>query len=276
MCAGEGGIPGPRLDVTDHVQAEAIGEVRPGAVVRHDLEALVGGHQRVPALLGLGQPLVEVHVAGGEVGSVSGRHARELVRDRLRDVAAVAGVEVVVRVALRVHVTHRAGDLAGRDLEDPRGERGIEVALGARLDLRVAALVEQRRQPADLQLAADDDQQVGLRELEDEARLRLDEVRVLVAARDRLDLHLVAADLARQVGEVLGARHHVHGGAGGAAGRRHGDGGERGGSEKPHGGTSVRRDGRRGRRSRTGTGRGTRPPCSPPRRTCGGTARGSG
>ena len=55
----------------------------------------------------------------------------------------------------------------------------------------------QRRQPADLQLAADDDQQVGLLQLQDEARLRLDEVRILVALGDRLDRDLVAADLPR-------------------------------------------------------------------------------
>src|SRR5262249_4488823 len=80
-------------------------------------------------------------------------------------------IEPVVRVAERVDVAHRSRDLAGGDLEDLRRERRVEVAFGARLDLGVAALVDERRQPADLQLATHHDQQVGGVELEDEARV---------------------------------------------------------------------------------------------------------
>jgi len=50
-------------------------------------------------------------------------------------------------------------------------------------------------------------------------------VRVLVAAGDRLDLDAVAADLRGEVGEVLGRRHHVHGGAGGSGEGEQGGGG---------------------------------------------------
>ena len=57
-----------------------------------------------------------------------------------------------------------------------------------------------------------DDQQVGRVQLEDEAGLGLDEMRILVAAGERLDLDAVAADLAGQRGQVLGGRHDVDGG----------------------------------------------------------------
>ena len=93
-------------------------------------------------------------------------------------------------------VAHRAGDLPGRQVEDPRGQRRIEIALPSRLDLRVPALRDERRQPADLELAADDDQQIGAIQLDDEARLRFDEMRILIATRERFDGDLVAADLA--------------------------------------------------------------------------------
>ncbi len=187
---------------------------------------------RVPPLLGFGQPLVEVGVAGREVGRVGGRHAGELVRDRLRDAPAVVRVEPVVRVPEGVDVAHRAGDLAGGDLEDLRGERGVEVAVRPHLDLRVAALLDERRQPADLQLPAHGHEEVGLGELQDEAGLGLDEVRVLVAAGDRLHLDPVAAHLAGEVGQVLGAGDDVDGGAG----RRHdGQGGESGDAQESHG-----------------------------------------
>ena len=101
----------------------------------------------------------------------------------LRDRLAVLGIEPVVRIAQRVHVAHRARDLA---LWECRGccacSGRIEIARRADLNLRVAALLDERRQPADLELAADDDQQIGLLQLQDEARLGLDEVRILIAA----------------------------------------------------------------------------------------------
>ena len=103
-----------------------------------------------------------------------------------------------------MHVAHRARDLPLRDVQDARVRRGVEVAVGAGLDLRVAALLDERRQPADLQLASDDDQQVGLLQLQDEAWLGFDEVRILVAARERIDGDAIAADLARDRRQVLG------------------------------------------------------------------------
>src|SRR5262249_52783279 len=112
--------------------------------------------------------------------------------------------EPVVRVAERVDVAHRAGELSLRDLEDLGVERRVEITFGPHLDLAVPALLNQGRQPADLELATDDDQYVGFLQLQDEARFRLDEVRILVAARQPLDVRAIAGHFARDRREVLG------------------------------------------------------------------------
>jgi hypothetical protein len=46
-------------------------------------------------------------------------------------------------------------------------------------------------------------------ELKDEARLRFDEVRILVSARERLDAHLVSAHFPRNRRKVLGGRYDL-------------------------------------------------------------------
>src|SRR4026209_439805 len=114
-----------------------------------------------------------------------------------------------MRVAEWMNVAHRAGDLTLRDFENLRLRGRIEIARAARLDFRVAALVDERRQPADLQFAADDNQKVRLLELEDEARLRFDKMRVLIPFDDRVNGNVVATDLTRDRREVLGGGHDV-------------------------------------------------------------------
>src|SRR5262249_22582728 len=97
----------------------------------------------------------------------------------------------------------------GGNLQNLDVQRRVQVTLGAGLDLRVAALLNERRQPTDLQLTSNHDQQVGLLQLENEARLRLDEVRILIAAGDGLDRDAIAADPAGNRREVLGRGDHV-------------------------------------------------------------------
>ena len=60
-----------------------------------------------------------------------------------------------------------------------------------------------------LQLAADHDEEVGIVQFEDEARLRLDEMRILVALGNRLDGDFVAANLTHQRRKVLSGRDHL-------------------------------------------------------------------
>ena len=70
---------------------------------------------------------------------------RELVGDPFPDPLAVLRIHPVVRVAQRVDVPLRPCDLAGRNLEDLRRQRRVEVSFGAGLNLRVAALLDERR-----------------------------------------------------------------------------------------------------------------------------------
>src|SRR5205823_985409 len=90
-----------------------------------------------------------------------------------------------------------------------RLQRRVEIAFGALLNLGVAALLDERRQPPDLELAPDEDQEVRPLKFQDEARLRFDEMRILIAARERLDRDLVAADLTRDRREILDRGDHI-------------------------------------------------------------------
>jgi hypothetical protein len=102
-----------------------------------------------------------------------------------------------------MHVAHGACNPAGRDIENPAPPRRVEVAVCADLDLPIAALLDERGQPADLQLAADDDQEVRLLQLENEAGLGFDEVGILVASGDRFHGDAIAAGLERGEPSVI-------------------------------------------------------------------------
>src|SRR5205807_5478842 len=80
-------------------------------------------------------------------------------------------------------------------------------------------LRDERREPADFQLEADDDQEICVAELEEETRFRLDEMRVLVAACDGLRSNLVAADFLRERGKVGRCRHDLNLAVGADVGR---------------------------------------------------------
>src|SRR5262249_32059128 len=93
--------------------------------------------------------------------------------------------------------------LTSRDLENLRGQRRIKISVRVRLDARIPGLVDERRQPPDLQFSSDDDEQIGGMQFQDEARLRFHEMGILVALRERFDRNLVTPDLSRQRLEVL-------------------------------------------------------------------------
>ena len=102
---------------------------------------------------------------------------------------------------------------------------------GSRLALIQTELVVERLRAADpdtrceiviIHTQSDRDQQVGSLKLQDEARLRLDEVRILVASGERLDRNPIAADLPADGGEILGSRDDIE-----LALRRHNAGDER-------------------------------------------------
>jgi hypothetical protein len=66
-----------------------------------------------------------------------------------------------------------------------------------------------RLQPADFELAADGNEHVGFLELEDEARLGFDEMRILVTPREGFDGNPIAADLTRNRCEIFGRRDDI-------------------------------------------------------------------
>ncbi len=194
---------GPRLDVTDDHQPEAIREVGKRPVISDHLRALVRRHLRKPSLHRGVEPGAEVGESLLERRTVVRTELRKFLRHRLRHPLAVVRIQPVMGVALWMHIAHRAGDLPGRYHEDLRGKRCVQIALGAGLDVRIAALLNQRRQPANFQFAADRNYHVGLLKLEDEARLRLDEMRILVAPRERFDGDPIATDLTSDRREIF-------------------------------------------------------------------------
>ena len=104
-----------------------------------------------------------------------------LSRNRRAMRVPFSGIEPVVRIA-------RAGARRpGCGRRCARGRRAREsparrrVPGAAAIDLRIARAVEQQRHPPALEIEPDEREHVGLPQLQHEARLRLDEVRVLVA-----------------------------------------------------------------------------------------------
>ena len=59
-------------------------------------------------------------------------------------------------------------------------------------------------------MQSDHQQQIGLLQFEEEARLGLHEVRVLIALGNRIDRDIVATHFARQRGQIFGGGHHVY------------------------------------------------------------------
>src|SRR2546425_8873842 len=120
------------------------------------------------------------------------------------------------------------------------------------MDLRVAALIKERREVANLQLESRDDQRVGPRELQDERRLGVDEVRVLVPLHEGESLDAVPADRVGQRGEVLQGRHDLEPGESRRFRKSQEGQGESGDSElRWFHRELLRTGGRHGRRSRS-------------------------
>ena len=153
------------------------GEVRKRPVVGDHLQPLVGRHRREPLLLGRVEAAAESRRgAARNAPDRSGAAARTCPHTSFTDALAVLRIEPVVRVAERdARRPSRASPARLGISRISAFSRCVQIALGAGLDLRVAALLDERRQPADLQLAADDDEDVRLLQLQDEARLRLDD-----------------------------------------------------------------------------------------------------
>src|SRR5688572_33413736 len=115
----------------------------------HDRHVVEARRLRLPALDGRLPSGLKIRFPSLVVTGVRGIDPRETRGERLRDDSDVARVELHVRVTLRVDVTHSAVDGAGHfDQLELCGR--LEIAWGSRLDLPVARLLEQDRQPTGL------------------------------------------------------------------------------------------------------------------------------
>src|SRR3954451_5913710 len=144
--------PRSRLDVPDHIQSEMFSEVRKRAMVRNDLASAIGFHLRVPFLLRLGQPLIEILQTLLEKRAIPRVEISEFRRDASSDPPPIVWIQPIMRIAQRMHVAFRASDCPLWNLQD-LGELGcVHIPSYASLDSRISALRDQRRQPANLQL----------------------------------------------------------------------------------------------------------------------------
>jgi hypothetical protein len=147
---------------------------------------------------------------------------REALGDGVDDDQRLPRVVQIVWVAAGVDVAHRAVDLLRGDLEAPHHGRAVQEAGGARHDLGVTRAHLEVGQPADLQLQASRQQQVGPRQRERQAGARVHEVRVLRGQRQRRDGAAVPHDRARQRGQIGQGGDHADLGRG-QAGRERGE-----------------------------------------------------
>ena len=102
-----------------------------------------------------------------------------------------------MRIAAGVDIAFGAIE-ARRLLEERHVGRRLEVPRLARLDRGIARLLRDERQPADFELGAGRDDEIGASCARDKAGLRLDVVRVLQRVGRNVDLDLVATELLRE------------------------------------------------------------------------------
>ena len=108
----------------------------------------------------------------------------------------------------RVYVA--LGAIQAHGLVAQRNEpRRLEVAGLARLNLWIAGLLHDERQPSDLELGAGGNDQIGAARAGDEARLSLHVVRILEPIRGDIHIDLVAAELLHERAPLRNRREDV-------------------------------------------------------------------
>src|SRR5687768_11209411 len=93
-----------------------------------------------------------------------------------------------------------------RDVEQRNRARNIEIAAAAALDPVIAGAVEEQRHPSGFQIESDERPHIGATELQHEARLRFNEMRILVALANVCRGDAVPAYGFGDVVEIRGAR----------------------------------------------------------------------
>ena len=106
-----------------------------------------------------------------------------------------------MRITERVHVARGTRDVGG-DVHETHTLRGLNASGFADIELRVARVLQERGEPAEFQLGAAVDQDIGVAQLHDEARPGVDEVRVFRRLRHRGHVRFVGSDLTRERAEI--------------------------------------------------------------------------
>ena len=86
---------------------------------------------------------------------------REFLENFPADNLAVLRIQPIMRIAERVNIPFGARDLPGRYFKNSGLKRRIQITVRPHLNFRVAALLNQWRQPTDLEIPADKDKDVG-------------------------------------------------------------------------------------------------------------------
>src|SRR5215510_4618002 len=188
----------PWLHIPDHVQMKMLGEIGKGVVVGHNLLALVRLHRSIPLLLGSSKTLIEVLKAFLKVGRIGWIKLSQFPRNATRNSPPIIRIQPIMRIPKWMNISHRARYLSLWYVENLRKLRSIEITRRADLNPGISALVDERRQPADLQLQSDHDQQIRIPQPQQKARLRLDEMWILISLGNRFDRDLISTHLLRQ------------------------------------------------------------------------------
>src|SRR5687768_8864751 len=116
-------------------------------------------------------------------------------------------MQPVVRIPKRMHIPLAAIDVAAGNVQQRDRARDIEIPRASALDLPVSRAIEQQRHPSRLEIEADECPHISAPELEDEARLRLDKMRILVTFADVRRGYAAAAHRFPDIVQVGRTRH---------------------------------------------------------------------
>src|SRR5437870_992030 len=131
-------------------------------MIRDDFGSFIWRHHIDPALLGRRQTVHEIIQPLLEVGPVIWAKSSEFVEDFARNELPISRIQPIMRVSKRMNITLGARDLTCRHFENTHLQRSIQITVGADLHFGVATLLNERRQPTNLEIAANENKKVGL------------------------------------------------------------------------------------------------------------------
>jgi len=127
---------------------------------------------------------------------------RKGVRDMLRDGFRNNRVDHEVRITHRVDIAGRASERRW-DFQKPDPLRRFHPSRLSDFDFWIARILQEWREPTDLEFRSAIDQHIGFAQFDDETGPRIDEMRVLGRLGEDGDVDILTTDLTRE-GSVVG------------------------------------------------------------------------